>query len=102
MLTALVPDRAAVAEEAASQTPIITTLYDLIAALHGAGEPGEEDLVTAAVADLCHTGHLRFLACPNTPVVVCRHTARASASRQTLRYSIPCTGGGSPQGQNRR
>lgn len=47
---------------AASQhAPIITTLYDLIAALNEEAEAGEEDVVTATVVHLCHTGRLRFL-----------------------------------------
>ena len=53
MLAALAPDRLTVEEEPSSRTPIITTLYDLMAALHAASAPGEEDLVTAAVVDLC-------------------------------------------------
>jgi hypothetical protein len=68
MLAALTLDRVTVEEEPASRTPIITTLYDLIAALHAASAPGEEDLVTAAVVDLCRTSRLRFLALPPTPV----------------------------------
>lgn len=40
---------------------IITTLYDLIAALNEEVEAGEEDVVTATVTHLCHTGRLRFL-----------------------------------------
>jgi hypothetical protein len=71
MLAALTLDRFTVEEEPASRTPIITTLYDLIAALHAASAPGEADLVTAAVVDLCRTSRLRFLALPPTPVVVC-------------------------------
>ena len=70
MLAALVPDRPAIEEEPARCTPIITTLYDLIAALHAASAPEEEDLVTAAVVDLCHTGRLCFLARPHTPVTI--------------------------------
>jgi hypothetical protein len=70
MLAALIPDRPAVEEEPARRTPIITTLSDLIAALHAASAPGEEDLVTAAVVDLCHPGRLRFLARPHTPVTI--------------------------------
>ena len=71
MLAAISPDRSAVEEDTPSQTPISTTLYDLIAALSAASAPGEEGLVTAAVAHLCHTGRLRFLALPRTRVVVC-------------------------------
>jgi hypothetical protein len=70
MRVAVAPDRLAVAAETPSQTPIITTLYDLIAALHAASTPGEEELVTAAVMDLCQTGRLRFLARPHTPVTI--------------------------------
>ncbi len=40
---------------------IITTVYDLIAALNEDVEVGEEDVVTAAVVHLCHSGRLRFL-----------------------------------------
>lgn len=71
MLAALVPDGSAVEEGLLSRTPIVTTLYDLISALNAASASEEEDLVTAAVADLCHTGRLRFLTRPHTPVVVC-------------------------------
>jgi hypothetical protein len=68
MLAAVAPDRSAV--EASTQTPIITTLYDLLAALSAASEPGEAALVSAAVMHLCHAGRLRFLAVPNAPVAV--------------------------------
>ena len=40
---------------------IVTTLYDLIAALNEEIEAGEEDVAIAAVAHLCNTGRLRFL-----------------------------------------
>ena len=42
MLAAISLDRLAVEEDTPSQTPIITTLYDLIAALSAASAPGEE------------------------------------------------------------
>ena len=71
MLATILPDRSAVEEETSSQTPIITTLYDLMTALSAASEPREEDLVIAAVAHLCNTGRLRFQALPHTRVVVC-------------------------------
>lgn len=71
MLAAISPDRSAVEEDTPSQTPIITTLYDLIAALSAASAPGEEGLITAAVTHLCHAGRLRFLPLPHTCVVVC-------------------------------
>ena len=80
MLAAISADRSAVEEDTPSQTPIITTLYELLAALSVASAPGEEGLVTAAVAHLCHTGRLRFLALPHTRVVVCaeRRLTRAT------------------------
>lgn len=89
MLAAISPDRFAVEENMPSQTPIITTLYDLIAALNAASAPGEEDLVTAAVAHLCHTGRLRFLDLPHTHVVVCaaRRLTRAHCRRGELHIS---------------
>lgn len=47
---------------AASQhAPVITTLYDLIAALNEEAGADEEAVVTAAVVHLCQTGRLRFL-----------------------------------------
>ena len=46
--------------------PIVTTLYDLIAALNEDVEVGEEDVVTAAVVHLCHSGRLRFLDDPRS------------------------------------
>ena len=71
MLAAIAPERSAVGGEVPRRPPIITTtLYDLIAALSAASEPGEEELVTAAVASLCHAGRLRFLAVPHAWVVV--------------------------------
>jgi hypothetical protein len=47
--------------ERPEQTGIVTTLYDLIAALNDQHEPGEEDVTTAVVVHLCNTGNLRFL-----------------------------------------
>ncbi len=57
--------------EATLQTPIITTLYDLIAAHNEQVEPWEDDVVTAAVVHLCNTGSLRFLGVRNGCKVVC-------------------------------
>ena len=51
---------------ASRRAPIITTLYDLIAALNEEIDVGEENAVTAAVVHLCHTGRLRFLDDPRT------------------------------------
>jgi len=50
--------------ETAETTPIVTTLYDLIAALDEEVDPWEDDVVIAAVADLCNTGRLHFLRVP--------------------------------------
>ena len=50
--------------EAPSRTRIVTTLYDLIAALHDSIAPGEEALVTAAVVHLLHSGRVKFLGRP--------------------------------------
>ena len=61
----------AVELEPTDTTPIVTTLYDLIAALNEQVEPWEEDVVTAAVVDLCSTGRLRFLNAPENCEVVC-------------------------------
>ena len=71
MLAAIPLDRSAVEEDTPSQTPIITTLYDLIAARSAASAPGEEGRGTVAVAHLCHAGRLRFLALPHPHGVVC-------------------------------
>ena len=57
--------------ETTETTPIVTTLYDLIAALNEQVEPWEEDVVTAAVVDLCNTGRLHFLNAPKDYEVVC-------------------------------
>ena len=52
-------------------TPIVTTLYDLIAALNDQVDPWEENMVTARVVDLCKTQRLRFLHAPKDCEVVC-------------------------------
>ena len=57
--------------ETPEQTVIVTTLYDLIAALNEQVEPWEDDVVTAAVVHLCNTGSLRFLGVRNGCKVVC-------------------------------
>jgi hypothetical protein len=54
-----------------AQSPLITTLYDLIAALTEDVEPWEDDVVTAAVVHLCQTGRLRFLRLPAAGTRVC-------------------------------
>ncbi len=61
----------AVEPETASQTPVTTTLYDLIAALNDQVEPWEADIVTDAVVNLCNGGRVRFLDMPPDCKVVC-------------------------------
>ncbi len=57
--------------ETMATTPIVTTLYELIAALNEQAEPWEEDVVTAAVVDLCNTGRLKFMNAPQNFEGVC-------------------------------
>ena len=54
-------DRTAFEGQTPGRTRIVTTLYDLIIALHESIEPGEEDLVTTAVVHLLNAGHVKFL-----------------------------------------
>jgi hypothetical protein len=39
---------------------MVTTLYDLIAAVNDSIAPGEEELVTVAVVDLLHAGRVTY------------------------------------------
>ena len=64
MPAAVDQDRTAFEGQAPGRTRIVTTLYDLITALHESIEPGEEDLVTAAVVHLVNAGHVKCLARP--------------------------------------
>jgi len=64
MLAAVDQDRTAFEGQAPGQTRIVTTLYDLITALHESIEPGEEDLVPAAVVHLVNAGYVNCLARP--------------------------------------
>jgi hypothetical protein len=76
--------------------PIITTLYDLMAALQAASALGAEDLVPVAVVDLCHTGRLRFLAWPHTPVTIdaCMSLHERQPGHERLRNIFsPCERG---------
>jgi hypothetical protein len=70
-----VTDEIAGAETMAQKTPdmapITTTLYDLIAALNEEVEVWEDNMVTATVAHLCHTGNLHFLRLPLDCEIVC-------------------------------
>ena len=61
MPAAVDQDRTACEGQAPSRMRLVTTLYDLIAALHESIEPGEEDLVTAAVVHLVNAGHVKCL-----------------------------------------
>ena len=54
-------DRPACEGQAPGRTRLVTTFYDRITALHESIEPGEEDLVTAAVVHLLNAGHVKFL-----------------------------------------
>jgi len=64
MPAAVDQDRTACEGQAPSRMRLVTTLYDLIAALHESIEPGEEDLVTTAVVHLVNAGHVKFLERP--------------------------------------
>ena len=61
MPAAVDQDRTACEGQAPGRTRLVTTFYDLITALHESIEPGEEDLVTAAVVHLLNAGHVKFL-----------------------------------------
>ncbi len=52
----MVPER-----EGATRTVVYTTLYDLIAAVDEAIEPGEEDFVAPIMAHLLRAGRAQFL-----------------------------------------
>ena len=52
----MVPER-----EETTQTVVSTTLYDLIAAVGDAIEPGEEDFVAPIVAHVLRAGRAHFL-----------------------------------------
>ena len=54
-------DRTAFEGQAQGRMCIVTTLYDLITALYESIEPGEENLVTAAVVHLVNAGHIKRL-----------------------------------------
>jgi hypothetical protein len=58
-------------EDTPDQTGIVTTLYDLMVALNDQLEPGEDDVVTAAVVHLCNMGNLHFLRIAGKCEVVC-------------------------------
>jgi hypothetical protein len=60
-MPAVIADRPLRALERTARTVVYTTLYDLIAAVNDAVEPGDEAYVALMVADLLHAGHARWL-----------------------------------------
>lgn len=58
---AVTSDRMAPERAGATRTIVYTTLYDLIAAVDEAIEPGEEDFVTPIVTHLLRAGRAQFL-----------------------------------------
>jgi hypothetical protein len=64
MPAAVDQDRTAFEGRAPGPTRLVTTFYDLITALHESIEPGEDDLVTAAVVHLVNAGHVTCLERP--------------------------------------
>jgi hypothetical protein len=60
-MPAVIDDSTALAQESATSAVVYTTLYDLIATLNDAIEPGEEAYVTPIVAHLLRAGHARWL-----------------------------------------
>ena len=76
MPAAVDQDRTAFEGQAPGRMCIVTTFYDLITALYESIEPGEEDLVTAAVVHLVNAGHVTYLDRPlrdagSQPQVAC-------------------------------
>jgi len=60
-MPAAASDRMVPEREGATRKVVYTTLYDLIAAVDEAIEPGEEDFVAPIVAHLLRAGHAQFL-----------------------------------------
>jgi hypothetical protein len=60
-MPAVIDDSTALAQESATSTVVYTILYDLIATLNDAIEPGKEAYVTPIVAHLLRAGHARWL-----------------------------------------
>ena len=60
----VIGDSTAVEGKVPSRRRIVTTLYDLIAALYDSSAPGEEALVTTAVVHLLQSGRVKFLERP--------------------------------------
>jgi hypothetical protein len=57
-------DMTAIEVEAPSRRRIVTTLSDLSVTLNDCITPGEEDLITAAVVRLLHSGRVKILGRP--------------------------------------
>jgi len=60
-MPAMVSNNTVPKREAPTRTVVYTTLYDLIAAVDDAIEPGEEDCVAPIAAHLLRAGHAHFL-----------------------------------------
>ena len=97
MPAAVDQDRTACEGQAPSRMRLVTTFYDLIAALHESIEPGEEDLVTTAVVHLVNAGHVKFLERPlrgveskwSVPRINCRVTQPISPPSLVLFGLLP-------------
>lgn len=63
------PQGKAVADETGSTT-VQTTLYDLIAAINSEVGPDDDDLVTATIVHLMHSGRVRFTDDPRSIEVI--------------------------------
>jgi hypothetical protein len=70
-MDAAVLERPEVVETNLRQTPILTTLYDLIAALNEQVEPEEDVLVTAAMVHLCNSGRITCRRAYDGSALVC-------------------------------
>jgi hypothetical protein len=75
MPAAVDQDRAAFAGQGSGRTCLVTTLSNLITALHESIEPGEEDLVTVAVVHLVNAGYVKCLDRPLCDAVSTPHDA---------------------------
>ena len=61
MLTVIDKQSETQLDSSATSKMIVTTLYDVIAALNEQVGPEEDEVVTAAVVCLCQSGRLRLL-----------------------------------------
>ena len=77
-MPAVIDDSPALAPESTTRTVVYTTLYDLIAALNDAVEPGDEAHVTPMVVDLLRAGHARWLRDVDVAMLETEPTQRVS------------------------